>query len=468
VVAAGLRFATLGAQSYWFDEAQAAHELGLSFGGMVSSMISHESNPPLYFVLAWLWAHVFGTGAVGLRAFSALAGTALIPVIYLSGRELISQRAGLVAAALAAVNPFLIWYSQEAREYMLLALLLGLSLLFFARFINRRGPRQLAWWAVFSALALLTHSFAAFLIAPEAIGVLIVQRNRLTGAAVGAVAVVQLALLPLILGHASNSLTGFIRGTPLAIRIKQVPVAFAANTLYQSSAVNWALYAAAGLAAVVIFVLAAGADRRELRGAGIAAALAGAVLLVPLLLALAGTDYYLARALIGAWVPLSLLIGAACTVSGLRATAGALAVVLAAGFVWAQAKIQSDPSYQRTDWAGVAAALGRPSMGQRAVVIYQGGLSTDPMAFYLPGTPWQAPRGPETVHEIDVVASPYQRLANPLPGGAQLISSRRVDQFVVDRFSLAVPWQLRTAEFAPQAGQLLSPASPDAAVLIQP
>lgn len=35
-VGAALRFATMTGQSYWFDEAQAAHELHLSFSAMLS------------------------------------------------------------------------------------------------------------------------------------------------------------------------------------------------------------------------------------------------------------------------------------------------------------------------------------------------------------------------------------------------------------------------------------------------
>ncbi len=107
-LAAALRFATLTTQSYWLDEAQAVHELGLSFGSMLHAWSSFEWNPPLYLLIAWPWAKLFGTGEFGLRALSALLGTAVVPLLYLAGRELISRRAGLVAAALAAVNPFLI------------------------------------------------------------------------------------------------------------------------------------------------------------------------------------------------------------------------------------------------------------------------------------------------------------------------------------------------------------------------
>src|SRR6202034_1392504 len=114
----------------------------------------------------------FGTGEVGLRSLSALAGTAAVLVAYLCGRELVSQRAGLLAAAFAALSPFLVWYSQEAREYMLLTALSGASFLYFARVLRDPSSRNIAWWATFSALALLTHFFAGFLIGPEALWLL--------------------------------------------------------------------------------------------------------------------------------------------------------------------------------------------------------------------------------------------------------------------------------------------------------
>ena len=256
-----LRFATLGAQSYWFDEAQAAHELHLSFGSMVSQMILHETNPPLYFVLGWLWARVFGTGEVGLRSLSALIGTAVIPIAYLCGRELVSRRAGLVAAALAALSPFLIWYSQEAREYMLLTAMCGLSLLYFARAWRDPSGRNIALWAVFSALAVLTHFFAGFLVAPEALWLLYVIRNRTIAYAAAGVAAVQLALVPLLVSQAGNSLLGFITGTRLATRIQQVPVAFGLGNLYESSAVRYGLLGAAVLAGAVIVLVVIGPTR---------------------------------------------------------------------------------------------------------------------------------------------------------------------------------------------------------------
>jgi len=78
---------------------------------------------------------------VGLRSLSALAGTASIAVVYLGAVSLpLPRRAGLVAAAIVAVSPALIWFSQDARAYALVFLLTALSFLFFARARRSGGP----------------------------------------------------------------------------------------------------------------------------------------------------------------------------------------------------------------------------------------------------------------------------------------------------------------------------------------
>ena len=119
-VAAIARFATLDEQSFWYDEAVT---VGLSrWISATCSTGSPTASPRRRSttLVAWLWAKVFGTGEVGLRSLSALCGTAFIPVIYAIGARAAGVRVGLVAAALAALNPLLVWYSQEARAYALL------------------------------------------------------------------------------------------------------------------------------------------------------------------------------------------------------------------------------------------------------------------------------------------------------------------------------------------------------------
>jgi Dolichyl-phosphate-mannose-protein mannosyltransferase len=459
VLAAVLRFATLSDQSYWLDESQAAHELSLSFGGMLHGWNAAEWNPPLYLIVAWPWAKMFGTGEVGLRSLSAILGVGLVPLLYLCGRELVSGRAGVIAAALAAVNPFMIDYSREAREYMLLVVLCTASLLFFARAWRTESKRDLTWWAVLSALALLTQYFAGFLTAAE--GVLLVYRlrNRVSLAALGAQAVVLAPFVP----HVIPRLTGkaaFITDQALGTRIQQVPVAFALNTLFKSPGVSYGLLGGAALAAAVIALLVIGADDRQLRGAGLAALLAGSVLLIPLLLALLGHDDYIARGLMPAWPPLAIVVAAACAAPGAKLPGAALVGLLVAAFLWAGFKIDSDAVYQRPDWRGVAAALGPPT-GTRAIVAYDGQFATGPLSFYLQGIPWSGPgeaagtdTGPVTISELDVVGDRGQS-PSALPAGISKISSLAVDGYLVYRFKLPGPWRTDPAQINARALQLL-------------
>src|SRR3954451_13137494 len=168
-----LRFATLGVQSYHHDEiVTASRVLRVGFGHAMDAVGFSESAPPLYYGLAWIWTQLTGTGPWGLRSLSALAGVATIPVVFLVGCELRDRRTGFIAAALVAVNPMLIWYSQEARAYALLAFFCALSLLYCVRALRveeERDKRNLVLWGVFSALALATHYFAVFPLLAEVV-----------------------------------------------------------------------------------------------------------------------------------------------------------------------------------------------------------------------------------------------------------------------------------------------------------
>jgi hypothetical protein len=465
-IGAALRFGTIASQSYWLDEATTVHEMHLSFGAMLHQVHVNETTPPLYFIVAWLWAKVFGTSEAGLRSLSALLGTAAIPITYLCGRELVSRAAGLVAAALATLSPFMIWYSQEARSYMLFTVLCGLSFWLFARSLKEPSRRNLTWWAVASVGAVLTHFFAGFLVAPEGVWLVLRHRKRAALIAAGAVAVVQLAVLPLAIGDTSHPLQ-WIKAFPLAIRIKQVPVDLGLGSLYQSSLVGDGLLGAALLAGAVAALLYFGGEAQNRRGAMVAAVIAAVVLLVPLVLAELGRDYLVPRNFAPAWIPLAVVLGAACTVPRARAVGAALAVLLLVAFVYAGVRIGNSPQYQRPDWRGVAAALG-PAPGSRAILAYDSGFAAQPLALYLHGVPWSRPaQAPVTVSEVDVVGSVYQQPSQTLPAGARLLSSKVVrGGFLVDRF--AVPgWRLTPAQLAARAPALLGPAGAAPAVLLQ-
>ena len=129
VLAAALRFSTLGRQSLWYDEAfTPVHVLHPSLGATLHAVVHTENTPPLWYMLEWGVSRVLGTGPVALRLISALAGVATVPVGWAIGRELSSQRAALACAAIVAVNPLFVWYSQEARAYSLFVLFAALAM----------------------------------------------------------------------------------------------------------------------------------------------------------------------------------------------------------------------------------------------------------------------------------------------------------------------------------------------------
>jgi hypothetical protein len=366
IAAACVRFATIDVQSYWFDEALTAKLLAMPFGDMLSSIPDTELTPPLYYVLAWPWAHVVGTQEAALRSLSALFGIAVVPVAYLAGRELVSQAAGLVAAALVAFNPLLVWYSQEARPYSLLVLLCALSLLFFSRALRRREGRDLWWWALMSALALLTHYFAAFLVVPEGLWLAWVWRPRLPAVLAGAVvAAVGAALIPLAAHERSKIGTGYIEGLSLRRRAIGVPEDFLTGLVVKFDDA-WEQV----LEAFVLVVAAVGcwfAWKRARPGALTVGALALVAAGVPLLLALAGEDYLNTRNVIAACLPF-LIVLAAGYASARKAVAVTAVVALGAVGIAATTVIAADADYHRSDFRGAAEALG-PAHGPRAVVV---------------------------------------------------------------------------------------------------
>ncbi|HEX3608194.1 MAG TPA: glycosyltransferase family 39 protein [Solirubrobacterales bacterium] len=385
VAAAALRFATLGVQSYHHDEiVTASRVLRDGFWHAMEAVGFSESAPPLYYVLAWLWTQALGTGELGLRSVSALAGVATVPVAYLLGAELSSRRAGIVAAALVAVNPMLLWYSQEARAYSLFVLLTALSLLYFVRALDRGRRRDFIAWGVASALALATHYFAAFPIAAEAIW-LLRRRGREAAPGIGIIAAAGLLLAPLAIHQMSSGHAEWIGGRTLGHRLWETGLTFMLGETGDIIArPEHPLLALVPFLLVVVALtrVFARGDRRGRRAAGIPLAIGAVAVLVPVALGLLapGKDYVLARNLMPALVPLLVAVAVGFTLRNARRGGAILAAALVAyslGFsIWAGIS----PALQRPDWNSVAAALGEPRV-PRAMVTWTLGKAS--LRYYL-------------------------------------------------------------------------------------
>ncbi|MEZ5989231.1 MAG: glycosyltransferase family 39 protein [Planctomycetota bacterium] len=115
-VALLLRLPGLG-ESLWLDETFCSHlRIGTPLD-LARTMLS-DYHPPFYFVLMHAWIRVFGDSELSLRAVPLLSGLLSIYVTARLGERLLGRREGLVAAALLALSPTHVWYSQEARPYM--------------------------------------------------------------------------------------------------------------------------------------------------------------------------------------------------------------------------------------------------------------------------------------------------------------------------------------------------------------
>lgn len=387
-LAAAVRFATLGIQSYHHDEVVTASRiLRDGFWHAMDAVGFSESAPPFYYALAWPWTQLTGTGEFGLRSFSALAGIATVPVAFGLGSALLGRRTGILAAALVAVNPMLVWYSQEGRAYALFVLLTALSLFYFVRALEHGRRNDSLGWGIASALALATHYFAFFPVAIEAVW-LLRRRGRAAGGAfpgLWVIAAVSLLLLPLLLHQMSLSHAEWIANFTLAHRLAETGLGFTlgetgdiiAQSVRPSLAVFPLLCAAAALALLVLR-----GDGRERRAAVIPLTLAAVTIAVPVALALlpSGKDYVLGRNLLPALVPLLLAIAAGLSLGRARRVGSVIATLLVSYWLVFSVWASVSPALQRPDWDAAAAELGEPTV-PRAMVTWTIGEAS--LRYYL-------------------------------------------------------------------------------------
>jgi hypothetical protein len=442
-LAALLRFSTLAVQSYEGDELDTVWLVRMGLHKMVETIPRTESTPHIYYLLAWVWARIFGTGEVGLRSLSALLGTAAVLIAGEVGRKLVSRRAGILAAALVAVNPLLVWYSQEARAYALLVFLAGFSLLFFVRALKDGRPRDTWGWALVSALALATHYFAAFLIVPEALW-LVHRRGRLVLLSAALPTVTAAALVPLAIHQRALGNPG--REQSLGVRVAQIPKNFLVG--FNGPAEIATTLASAGLVLLALWLLVVRAQQQERHGAALAASLAAVAIGVPCVLALAGADYLDSKNVIGAVLPCALIAGTGFAVAR---TGLAAAGVLCGLCISLVLTVAFDPRYQRLNWRGASRALGQPTSA-RAIVITRA-LAPELLSFYLPGLLAMPERG-VPVEEIDVVGlatlgrygagppRPPRPVSLEPPPGLALTGLRETPTYTLLRFRARTPVRL--------------------------
>ena len=127
LVALALRLPHL-AESLWYDETFSAAVASVP-ASQLGAVILSDVHPPLYYLILWVVAHTLGTSEIALRLPSLVASIASVWMSFKLSKQLFrSSTIGLIAAGIVAVLPAHIYYSVEARGYMLMTLCVQIAL----------------------------------------------------------------------------------------------------------------------------------------------------------------------------------------------------------------------------------------------------------------------------------------------------------------------------------------------------
>ena len=124
-----------------------------------------EPHPLIYYLGLAGWIELAGRSEFAMRFPSVVAGVLLIVAAMGLGRALISQRAGLLAGSIAALNPYQITESQNARNYAPVTAASAIASLLFLRALRRRRRSDWIAYGIAMVVALNIHYDAALVLA---------------------------------------------------------------------------------------------------------------------------------------------------------------------------------------------------------------------------------------------------------------------------------------------------------------
>jgi 4-amino-4-deoxy-L-arabinose transferase-like glycosyltransferase len=180
---AGLRFMQLGLIRYTYDQSYPAYQaLGLLDGG-VWPLIGQPSsvfldNPVLMVYLQAIPLALFRS-PLAVQAFVLILNTAAIWFVYRAAADVLTERAGLIAAFLFAVNPWVVYFSRTTWVQSLVPFFMAVMAwgLWSALVNDRASPRRFLAGGL--ALTALTQTYVqAWGVLPQVALLLLIFRRR--------------------------------------------------------------------------------------------------------------------------------------------------------------------------------------------------------------------------------------------------------------------------------------------------
>ncbi|MCP4571992.1 MAG: hypothetical protein GY838_06520 [bacterium] len=199
-LAALLRLTALTGQSLWVDEVITWNLVRPGVGLTFLEQIRDNVQGPLHLAILWPLLRLADTELM-LRLPSAVAGILAIPALGHVAAKLVPPRAARLAVLLLAINPFHLWYSQEARGYALVMLCAVGMVGFFLELVGESPTRRHAvGFALASAGAVWSNMSGIFLwVALLLSAPFFLPRGRRAGLLAAAFAGGLLAALPWLL-----------------------------------------------------------------------------------------------------------------------------------------------------------------------------------------------------------------------------------------------------------------------------
>lgn len=136
-----------------------------SLADLVKAMMFTDYNPPAYYLLMHIYCTIFGTSETAMVFPSIVFGTLAIPATAWLASSFRSRYVTILAPFFLAITPEAIYFSNQARNQILLSLLVCIELVFFLRALQADADgaqrRRNLWLAAF-ALMLVPTLYTSF------------------------------------------------------------------------------------------------------------------------------------------------------------------------------------------------------------------------------------------------------------------------------------------------------------------
>jgi len=151
-------------QSFWLDVAIGAlvvREQNIT--QIATQFPKGDNHPPLYYLGLEVWSNLFGYSEVALRSLSVLFGILTIYYVFLIAKRIAGKNNvlyPLLSAILIASSPFHIYYSQEARMYVMAGFFASTAVYYFLLTLDSKIKKSYPW--IFFSLSITALVFTDY------------------------------------------------------------------------------------------------------------------------------------------------------------------------------------------------------------------------------------------------------------------------------------------------------------------